>query len=195
MNRKEFFKKLPKRFTKHDRMRIAQAYWLAKETHRRQNRRTGERYFEHCRRVAWTSLRNRTKEVTPNEVIASLIHDCWEDGFLPQDLIKKLFGASVGKALDALSKITLRYDETIGYVRKKKKGNQKYYHAIKHSRPWIRRIKIADRIDNLKDIDNAKAWTEEKRKEYITETEKYILPIAEKTDTQLCRLLKKKIGI
>lgn len=195
MNRKGFFKTLPARFTRRDRIRIAQAYWLAKETHRRQNRRTGERYFEHCRRVAGILLQNCVKEITPNMLITALIHDCWEDGFIPQELVCKLFGTTVARALDTLSKTTLAYDETSGLVRKTKKSNREYYRAIARSPEWVRRIKIADRIDNLRDIRSNAVWSEKKRQEYIRETKRYILPIAEKTDVNLCRLLKKKLQI
>lgn len=196
MNRKKFFQTLPKRFTERDRIRIAHAYWLAKETHRRQNRRgTGERYFEHCRRVTNILLANCEEKVTPKEIISALIHDCWEDGFIPQELIRKLFGASVARALDALSKTTLAYDATSGFIRKTRKSNREYYRAITQSPPWVRRIKIADRIDNLKDIRNNAAWIEEKRCEYTQETKHYIFPIAETTDTKLYHVLKERLGI
>lgn len=194
MNRKEFFEKLPKRFTAKDRLRIQNAYWLAKETHREQIRRTGERYFEHPRRVAYASLPHRPDDIRPNEIIVSLIHDCDEDGFIPKNLVIKLFGVSVAKALDALSKVTLTYNNATGRIQKHWKENPKYYRVIANSPAWIQRIKIADRIDNLRDINNDAAWTEEKRQTYIRETKKYILPIAEKTDTRLWRLLKKRIA-
>lgn len=52
MDRKEFLERVKGRFSGQDLERIAKAYWFAKAVHRGQVRNTGERYFEHCRRVA-----------------------------------------------------------------------------------------------------------------------------------------------
>lgn len=190
MNRKEFFTKINGFVSAEEHVRISQAYWLAKEIHRNQKRDGGERYFEHCRRVALYLIENdpgaygerRASPASANEIIVALLHDCIEDGFIPKDLLEKLFGSEVAEAVEKLSKVIPVFDEETGAVKEKiKKNLDEYYQKIAESPVWIRRIKFADRLDNLRSMN---VWPEKRKQKYIAETEKYILPIACETDMQ-----------
>ncbi|KKS37735.1 MAG: hypothetical protein A3G49_05740 [Candidatus Sungbacteria bacterium RIFCSPLOWO2_12_FULL_41_11] len=178
MNRKEFFDKINGFVSVEDNKKISQAYWLAKEVHREQKRDGGERYFEHCRRVALFLIEHGSTNA--DEIITALLHDCVEDGFVPDDLLEKLFGATVSGAVETLSKITRIFDEATGAVKEKKKKNlDDYFRKIFESAVFIRRVKLADRLDNLRSMD---IWPEKRKQKYLLETEKYILPIALATD-------------
>jgi GTP diphosphokinase / guanosine-3',5'-bis(diphosphate) 3'-diphosphatase len=188
MNRKEFFEKLPYYFSKKDRVRIVRAYWLAKEVHRSQKRDGGERYFEHCRRVACFLI--DYGPTNADEIITALLHDCVEDGFIPADLLTMLFGQPVADAIDALSKVTLIFNEHTGAIKEKtKKDTDEYWQIIAKSPAWIRRVKLADRMDNINDMD---VWSKERQWKYIAETKKYILPIARATDFRFTEALQTK---
>ena len=180
MNRKEFYNKINGFISAKDRKRIENAYWLAKEVHRSQKRDGGERYFEHCRRVASTLIEHGP--ATADEIVIALLHDCVEDGFIPEDFLEELFGQNVEKAIDILSKVTPIFDETDGAVKDKiKKNLDDYYNAIANAPLSIRRVKLADRLDNLRSMD---VWPEKRKQKYLLETKKYILPIALATDTR-----------
>jgi len=175
MNRKQFFEKVKNSGItgKEDLVKIQRAYWLAKLVHKVQKRDSGERYFEHCRRVSVTLLKYNT--ATADEIVIALLHDCIEDGFIPKDVLEMLFGSYVAYAVEKLSKVTIYFDE-IGMVEKIRKDTADYYATISKSDAHIRKIKISDRSDNLQDIS---AWSEDRKFAYFEETKRYILPIAE----------------
>ncbi len=52
MNRETFFDTIHTLVDPSELIMVSHAYWLAKQVHREQTRDSGERYFEHCRRVA-----------------------------------------------------------------------------------------------------------------------------------------------
>ena len=190
MNRQGFFQKLQGRMSDADMVSISYAYWFAKAVHRNQTRDCGERYFEHCRRVAYTLMER--EDATAPDIIIALLHDCVEDGFIPNGVIKILFGEDVERGVETLSKIVPSFEQDMSVVKKSKKGDTEYFDAIRNAPKGIRRIKLADRLDNLRSMKGA--WTRERQQRYITETEKYILPIARATDTELMRRLEKELN-
>lgn len=178
MNRKQFFEKINGFVTPEEHKKISQAYGLAKEFHRLQKRDIGERYFEHCRRVALLLIEHGPTGA--NEIVSALLHDSIEDCFIPEDLLKELFGSEISNAIEELSKVTPLFDEETGAVKEKiKKPLDEYYRLIAEAPVWVRRIKLADRLDNLRSMD---VWSHKRQQKYILETEKYILPIALTTD-------------
>lgn len=181
MSRKEFADIVRVAVGQNDVALVMRAYWLAKEVHRQQKRDTGERYFEHCRRVAKDS--GETKEF-----IVSLLHDCVEDGFAPQDIVAILFGEEISDAVNVLSKLIPVFDSHTGrIIRREKKGLNKYWESLMAASIWIRRIKCRDRLDNLRSMH---IWTPARKEKYIRETEEYVLPLAEATDAHILQELK-----
>lgn len=192
MNRQKFFDQFKGIFGKDDILRIVWAYSIAKNEHHSQKRDSGERYFEHCRRVACLAFNYAKVSVSPpptaKEVITSLLHDCVEDQFPPPRLIQTLFGSEIASGVDTLSKVTPIFDEFTGKVIEKKKKNLKeYYEKIWDSDVWIRRIKLCDRLDNLSDM---KIWPEARKAKYRKETWGFIMPIALNTDLIICKKLE-----
>lgn len=210
MNRKEFFQIVRKWLDELDEDEMDQiqwAYWLAKNAHRIQKRDSNERYFEHCRRVAILFTKRWAKVIGEYHIdyhlniVIALLHDIIEDCFLPPRFLEKLFGQDVVDAIELLSKCKIVVDSRSGKIRKLWKGDEKYYGAIRKSNDigiQVQVIKCFDRLDNIRDF---KGWTKKRQQKYIAETEKYILPIAKRTDKTLYRLLleeiakiKKKVG-
>ena len=194
MNRRNFFQLIKKNGIDH--RVVAAAYWLAKETHRRQVRDSGDRYFEHVRRVA---VRLLDGEASAAEISTALLHDCDEDGFLPQYLLERIFGPEVALSVALLSKTVPVFDKRTGAVAGRRKKNiSSYYAAIRNGPQSSRRVKLADRIDNLIDMQT---WAEARKRKYLKETEKYILPIARETHkgmyerlTMLCENLRHSLN-
>lgn len=192
MNRQKFFDQFKGILNKEDILKISWAYWIAKEAHRNQKRDGGDRYFEHCRRVACLTFASTRsiKDDTPlaKEIITALLHDCVEDCFPPQNFLKTLFGEDVAYGVDTLSKITPVFDEATGkIIEKKKKDLKEYYKKIANSDMWIRRIKLCDRLDNLSSMD---IWPEARKEKYRKETQEFIIPMACETNLVLYEKLK-----
>jgi len=193
MNRQNFLQIVRDRMTTNDCEKdmacVARAYWLAKTVHREEKRNNGERYFEHCRRVACRLLdRGKT---TADGVIIALLHDCLEEGFIPDNVMETLFGKRVSDHLKTLSKIEIVFAADLSVLSKQRKSDDEYFNAIHEAPRDIRLIKLDDRLDNLSDM--ADSWSQDRARQqrYIIETEKYILPIARMTDEQsTCELEK-----
>ena len=117
MNRREFFEKVIKCANQNpeELQKIGWAYWLAKETHRNQKRDGGERYFEHCRRTAIILMEHG--KTNAQEIMMALLHDCVEDGYVPRDIIEKLFGKEIAEGVGLLSKCETTIDK-FGFVKK-----------------------------------------------------------------------------
>lgn len=188
MNRKQFFGKVKDRVSDPGELqKIQWAYLLAKEVHRRQKRDEGERYFEHCRRTALILMEN--DKTNSREIMMALLHDSIEDGYISKDMLEALFGKEVADGVELLSKCENIVDE-YGIIKKIKKHEATYYHNIDSADISVRRAKVADRLDNLRTLG---IWPEKRQQKYITETEKYISPIAKATDEKLFELLKTEI--
>ncbi|MBI2637880.1 MAG: bifunctional (p)ppGpp synthetase/guanosine-3',5'-bis(diphosphate) 3'-pyrophosphohydrolase [Candidatus Sungbacteria bacterium] len=188
MNRKEFFSIANEKLSLNDmwRLKLSQAYWFAKEAHRPQSRDDGERYFEHCRRVALILLETNDSDIP--QILSALLHDCIEDCFIPRDIIRDLFGDGIASAVETLSKKTPRYDSSNGSIaEKKRKSDAEYFETLRVSPEWVRAVKLADRLDNLRTLG---IWNKKRKQKYIAETMKYLIPMADETHAGLAALLK-----
>lgn len=184
MNRQEFFEKIGY-LTADEIMKVSWAYAVAKRFHDEQKYGNG-RYFEHLKRVALNCIEHDLKSV--DDIIIALLHDVIEDCFIPEGLFEKLFGEFVADAVEILSKKTPVYDSANGRVTdKKRKSDDDYFGGIASANKRIRMIKLADRLDNVRHLED---FEKERRQEYIIETEKYVLPIAKGTDETFYKEIK-----
>lgn len=186
MNRHEFFGMVKDKgiIDSRELRNIQLAYWLAKTVHREQKRDSGERYFEHCRRVALCGA-------DAKEIIVGLLHDCIEDSFIPYEILLRCFGL-IACDIEILSKTQPILDPLTGFAKNRlRKRDDKYYDRISDWSSTSKHVKIFDRLDNLRSMRGT--WSKEKQLKYIAETEKYILPIAKKTDETVCQLLMEEI--
>ena len=186
MTRDKFFKTIDKKVGFENREQIEWAYSLAKQFHREQKRDEGIRYFEHCREVALILI--KYGPTNPDELIVGLLHDVYEDQFVPRGMIKQLFGSAVNEALKALSHEKPFY-KSHGKIIKTIENKKEYFESIRQNSVLVRRVKLADRLHNLLTLDFCKP---EKRVRKIEETREYVLPIAQETDARFFKAIKDK---
>jgi guanosine-3',5'-bis(diphosphate) 3'-pyrophosphohydrolase len=184
MTRDKFFELIDKSIGLEDREKIEWAYALAKQFHREQIRDEGVRYFEHCRDVALILI--KYGPTSPDELIIGLMHDIYEDQFVPRGMIKQLFGREIDEAIKVLSHEKPFY-ESHGKILKTAEDKKGYFDTIRKASPAIRRVKLADRLHNLLTLKFVKP---EKVMRKIRETQEYILPIARETDERFFKAIK-----
>lgn len=189
MNRSDYFTQVEDKLGFARIRELYWAYWLSKNAHRIQKRDSGERYFNHPRGVA-VILLTEFGESNFEEQIAALLHDVDEDQFMPADMIHALFGTEIADAIDLLSKFTIVYRRQ-GVIEKIKKDSTKYYEELTKAPLKVRRVKVADRLHNLR---TCAVWPAERRQKYVLETEKFILPIAHSISPQIANLIDSEIS-
>lgn len=184
MDRDTFFQLVANRPAE-DLEKLQLAYWLAKEGHQKQTRDSGERYFEHPRRVALRLI--RSGYIATDVLVLALLHDIVEDTQTPLKVIVNLFGAPIWSGLSLLSKNVPNFDPVTGMnIGRAAKDLGDYFAAIADGPREVRLVKIADRLDNLQDVAQ---FTPERRQKQIAETMRYILPIA----AQTCPIFAKEL--
>jgi len=149
------------------------AYRLSKYGHKGQKRDDLSRYFDHPKCVALIFM----LELGIFKIyilIASLLHDIEEDSFIlkPWD-IERIFGKRVRQAVEILTK-----QEGIDYFKRLQKAIW-----------WIKMIKLADRLHNLRTLTGS---TRQKRLEQLEETYEYYIPLAEQLIKEVPRQYKKQ---
>ena len=140
--------------------RIELAYALAKYAHRAQDRKDGERYFEHPRRVAlW--LIDGVGLYDPASIIAALLHDAYEDApqYVTPAKVRIVGGAEAERMIRLLSKMP-------------KDG---YLERLRAHGDWkTLLIKLCDRHDNMSSLSAAPADFQRKQ---TVETRDTYLPL------------------
>lgn len=149
-------------------------YDLMKIKHHWQFRKSWERYFEHLRRTTKIYL-NELENPTFNWVMISLLHDCLEDTNITFDILNNLFWKYIARSVLLLTK-----EEDI--------VSDYYYWNLSYCDIIQIKVKIADRIDNLRTIGCCNNI-----KHKIEQTKKYIIPLAEKYTNFWLVLLKLEI--
>jgi (p)ppGpp synthase/HD superfamily hydrolase len=153
MNRQQYFSDVADHLSSSDLAYVQRAYWLVKEAHRRQSRRlTGERFFEHVRRVSY-AVGITYGYADAHHFALGLLHDIVEDTFTPQDIIVNLFGHVMYHDILVLSKELPAFDSVSGrMIKRAKLSDDEYYPALAAAGPKPRRVKGCDRIDNVADL-------------------------------------------
>lgn len=159
MNHEQFMKRFDK-YPTVERYAIEHAYILSKDAHRAQSRQSGERYFEHPRRVA-IILMEEIGIGSWEDVCAALLHDGPEDTkYLTIDKLRYWFNGMVADLVDLMTKRE-------GQV-------QREYYAKLGDMDRAVIIKGCDRLDNLRSMRDLKD-------DFITKqihgTETHVLPL------------------
>lgn len=137
------------------------AYTFAERKHEGQKRKDGKPYITHPENVALILLNEFG--ITDREIIeAALLHDTIEDTDTTYDEIKNQFGEKVA--------------DYVLHLTKPDNENQaiKYWESLKQAPDDVKKIKIADRIHNLRTSDFSKLFQDR----YLEKTKKYIFPVA-----------------
>ena len=131
MNRKAYFTTIADLIPADGLQYVQNAYYIVKDAHRKQSRRlTGERYFEHVRRVSWTAA-VEFGYADPHTIALALLHDVIEDTFTPSSIIVNLFGRRMYEDIMFLSKEVPSFNTITGeLIGRAKISDDSYYSTL-----------------------------------------------------------------
>ena len=173
-----------------DIMKITRAFSIAIKAHSGQVKKGNkiEPYINHPLRVALI-LTEEIHEYDIDLVCAAILHDTLginidSNMSNPENTassirassearIKDEFGERVYSIVRTLAKPSVKYEE-------KDRILSEYFRNIARSTEDVRYIKLADRLDNIRNLKNA--IQKDRVLRYKEETQKYVVPIAENTD-------------
>ena len=159
---------------------VHRALDVARLAPQNQTRDEGTPYIVHPVSVA-LSLLTETGSKDPVEIAAALCHDVLEDSQIAAGELARRTSPRVGEIVAALTKDPIASGLT-GEARHAAKvaRDNRYYHLIAAADLTTRRVKCADRLDNLRSLPSSP--DEEKKARYATDTRSHMLPIAKATD-------------
>jgi len=132
----------------------------ATKSHAGQSRSDGSAYIEHPKRVARLLRQHKTSKNLSQLIQAAYLHDTIEDTDTTHDDLHKMFGGLVASLVQELTSDK----EEISKIGKTEYLSQKMAKMTSYALA----IKLADRLDNVRDITTAK--TPEWRIRYRAET-------------------------
>jgi GTP pyrophosphokinase len=156
--------------SKNDKTQIRKAFEIALEAHKDQRRKSGEAYIFHPIAVAQIVASEIGLDAT--SIIAALLHDVVEDTEYSLADIEQLFGETVAKIVDGLTKISsLKKD---GDISLQAENFRKMLLTLNDDIRVII-IKIADRLHNMQTMD---AMRPDKQVKIASETLYIYAPLA-----------------
>ena len=168
------------------REKILSALYFSKEAHEKQFRDEGAPYVIHPIRAACTLLE---LGIASGEIIAAmLLHDVVEDTGISIDEIKERFGKRTAQLVQGVTRPRPIHETEAA---KKEAKRQKFSEYLRADRE-TRLIKCADMLDNIRSMSVIPRAHPSRKKfaRWYAETEQYSIPIAEKTDQTLARLMR-----
>ncbi|MEH6537411.1 MAG: RelA/SpoT family protein [Psychroserpens sp.] len=155
---KELLKVSYQTLTKEDKKLIRQAFEVALDAHKDQRRKSGEAYIFHPIAVAKIVASEIGMDAT--SIAAALLHDVVEDNpDYTKDDIERLFGETVSRIVDGLTKISSLSKETD--VSTQAENFRKMLLTLNDDVRVII-IKIADRLHNMQTMDSMRPDKQEK---------------------------------
>lgn len=148
---------------------LRKAYEFGLKAHMRQQRYSGEPYFEHCLNVASILAELRMDNTT---IISGLLHDVVEDTEYSLDDISEEFGEEVGLLVNGVTKLSeLKFQSK--ELRQAETFRKMLLSMAQDVRVII--IKFADRLHNMRTLDHV---PEKKRPRIALETRDVYAPLA-----------------
>jgi (p)ppGpp synthase/HD superfamily hydrolase len=144
---------------------IKNALVFAKEKHKGQHRDDAGQYpyYVHVIRVG-RILIEELDERDSDVLIAAMLHDVVEDCEVTPEELSKLFSPRIAKIVASLSENSYT-------------SRHEYLDHVKNAPTEVKRIKLADRLDNLRSMPKVVAvWPKRDILDYLSETERYLLP-------------------
>ncbi len=156
--------------TKENKILIRKAFDFAVEAHKDQRRKTGEPYVYHP--IAVAKIVANEIGLGTNSIVAALLHDVVEDTDYTFDDIEQLFGKTVAKIVNGLTKISrLKKDRNVSIQAE----NFRKMLLTLNDDVRVILIKIADRLHNMQTLDSMRA---EKQVKTASETLYIYAPLA-----------------
>ncbi|TDN82791.1 GTP pyrophosphokinase [Salegentibacter sp. 24] len=153
-----------------DKKQIRKAFDTAVDAHKDQRRKSGEAYIFHPIAVAKIVASEIGLDAT--SIIAALLHDVVEDTVYTLEDIEKMFGDTVAKIVDGLTKISsLKKDKDVSLQAE----NFRKMLLTLNDDIRVIIIKIADRLHNMQTMD---AMRRDKQEKIASETLYIYAPLA-----------------
>lgn len=156
-----------------DKELFIRAYEFAKEVHKEQYRDEGSPYITHINGII-DILKNELNDMNYNKWTVVALHDVLEDSNTTYEQLKRMFGETIAQKVDLLTK---KRSIDIGEYIKRMEDYE--YSAT------IIKIKLVDRLHNVRSLKYIIDSNKEKVLKYIGETENYYLPLAQKYNERL----------
>jgi len=153
---------------KSDKELFEKAYNFAKEIHRGQYRDEGSPYITHIDGII-DILENELNDHNYYKWAVVALHDVLEDSDVTYEELKNKFGYIIAKEVDLLTK-KQGYD-----IEQYIKQMEEYEYSA-----TVIKIKLSDRLHNVRSLKNILDSNKDKVDRYIAETEKIYLPLAQK---------------
>lgn len=167
---KDLLKGAYQNFSDEDKKEIRKAFEIAVEAHSSQRRRTGEPYIYHPIAVAKIVAYEIGLDTT--SIVSALLHDVVEDTNYTLEDIERLFGESVAKIVNGLTKIShLKKDQDASVQAE----NFRKMLLTLNDDVRVILIKIADRLHNMQTMD---AMPADKQVKISSETLYIYAPLA-----------------
>ncbi|MBP9601954.1 MAG: HD domain-containing protein, partial [Lutibacter sp.] len=167
---KDLLKGAYQSFTEDNKREIRKAFDLAVEAHSKQRRKTGEPYIFHPIAVAKIVAYEIGLDAT--SIISALLHDVVEDTHYTIQNIEELFGSTVAKIVEGLTKIkNLNKDQDASIQAE----NFRKMLLTLNDDVRVILIKIADRYHNMQTMD---AMPNDKQLKIASETLYIYAPLA-----------------
>jgi len=145
---KDLLKGAYQSFTATDKKEIRKAFEIAVEAHKNQRRKTGEPYIFHP--IAVAKIVAYEIGLGTKSIISALLHDVVEDTEYTLEDIERLFGETVGRIVNGLTKIShLNKDNDTSLQAE----NFRKMLLTLNDDVRVILIKIADRLHNMKTMD------------------------------------------
>jgi GTP pyrophosphokinase len=170
MKYRELSRMLPPKATKQHRKLFHKAFALAVDVHKDMRRKSGEPYIYHPIAVAQIVAQEISLGVT--SMIAALLHDVVEDSDYTLKELKGMFGETVAKIVDGLTKIE---DIVVDGDQSVQAENFKKILLSTVDDVRVILIKLADRLHNMRTLS---AMPQEKQWKISSETNFFFVPIA-----------------
>ena len=157
---------------------IIKAFNLARTAHENVKRKSGEPYIMHP--IAVASIVCNEIGLGSTSITAALLHDVVEDTDYTVDDMRDMFGETVARIVDGLTKLS---GEILANVMQGKENGSKQLENIRHllltanSDIRIILVKIADRLHNMRTLES---MPETKQAKIAAETKLFYSPLAER---------------
>lgn len=173
--------------------KITKAFGMAIRAYSGTTKKVGQKvepYINHPLRVSLI-LSEELKKNDADLVCAALLHDALagadDSGHVTTGKQSKISESEVmeqlGERVCNIITPLAKSNEPAAGGFKEQENNSKYFQALKESHPDTRYVKVAETLDNVRSMKNFDR--RDKMLRYKDETQKYIVPIAEKTDERL----------
>lgn len=166
--KQEFLHRVDEVFPEDQRGKIREALAVSEECHKGQTRDEGTSYIVHPIRVGLILL-DELGIIDAESIITALLHDVVEDSDIAEEELEARFGAKVAHAVKMLTKPV---DDDLS----KDERNKLYMESLAKAEPAIQRIKLSDRLDNVRGLHLSPNVS--KHGKYWKETQELYIPFA-----------------